>query len=230
MRYFPTIQYTIVDLTGTGSYLIADYDRSTFTISPCVWPATFNSSIHAIYPPTSNSINSTITTTSILPKHSRPLGGILGGTLGGFLLIVLVIPFYWKFFWKPRHRSQPPTTEGGKAASSSTLPDKPELDAGNGRAELATLREQETSCEIVQIAGTPIIGIEMDTHVVDAGELDSSVVHEMPAWEPVRTELPSSGVGDYSLPRSPLPVARKDAGLPRPDYAGEGYHDDRYVE
>jgi len=158
------------------------------------------------------------------------LGGIIGGTVGGFLLIVLVIPLYWKFFWNPKHRSQPPTTKDEKEASSSILSDKPELDASNRRAELATLREQETGREVVQIAGTPIMGVEMDTHVVAADELDSSVVHEMPAWEPVRTELPSSGVGDYSLLRSLLPVTRKDVGLPKPDDTGEGYHDDRYVE
>jgi hypothetical protein len=133
--------------------------------------------------------------------------------VGGFLLIVLVIILYWKFFWKPKHHQQSRTTGPEKDASSSSLADKPELDASNRRVELLPFSEQETRREVVQIAGTPIMGVEMDTHVVAADELDSSAVHEMSAWEPVRTELPSSGVGNYSFTTSPLPVTRKDVGV-----------------
>jgi hypothetical protein len=211
-----------MNLTIIGSYLIADYDRSTFMISPCVWPAIFNTSIHAIYPPTSNSTDTTNTTIAIPLRHGRPKGAILGGTVGGFLVIVLVITLYWKFLWKPKHRSQFRMTESEKDASSSSLADKPELDASNGRVELLTFSEQETRREMVQIAGTPVMGVEMDTHVVAVDELDSSAVHEMPAWEPVRIELPSSGVGNNSFATSPLPVTRKDVGVAQARLWGSG--------
>jgi hypothetical protein len=209
------LHVTINELTGYHSYLIADYDRSDFTLSPCVWASTFNPSINAIYPPGSNSTiypsgsnstynNSAVTTASRPPT---PIGGIVGGVIGGLLIAIIAVLLYWHFIWKPRHRAQTLTRED---ATTEILYEKPELAAG-------------LEHEIVQIAGQPVTGSEMDAQPPVPGELHSSPMYEMPAREPVGNEMHSPGLDEdlrsrsrrssASVSRRFFKIARKEVGL-----------------
>jgi hypothetical protein len=201
--------------------MIADYDRHTFSLSPCVWPSTFDSKIVTILPPSANDTNTTTTATNpISQKSSTPVGAIAGGVVGGILLIVALAVAYWFFIYRPKHRkpvpkpdepesSLPPSTVT-QAATIAT--EHSELDGHFHGAELTAYEEAEKKrLAEAEIAGTPILGHEMDSQVPVGSELDSPQIFEMPAREPVGTEMHSPGASPSLSPgvlrsgqRSPL--------------------------
>jgi hypothetical protein len=196
---------TINELTIYHSYLIADYDRSDFTLSPCIWASTFTPSINAIYPPDSNTTynNSTVTTAS---KPPTPIGGLVGGVIGAIFVAIIAVLLYWNFIWKVRYRTQLLTI---KDATTEALYEKPELAAG-------------LEHEIFQIAGQAVTGPEMDAQPPAPGELHSSPMYEMPAREPVGNEMHSPGLDEdlrSRSRRSSASVSRR-FGLSRVDDTG----------
>jgi hypothetical protein len=74
--------------------------------------------------------------------------------------------------------------------------------------------------QTAQLAGTPLMGAEMDGQTPLVGKLSSSSVFEMPAREPVGSEMESpglkevstSGIGDRTG-ASRLPMKRTGVGL-----------------
>lgn len=101
-RYFPLMratndsQYTLGRTFLQEAYLIADYERSSFTISQCDWrPTSQQPKIVAIKPDSST-----------LPHKSDHVSTkiIVGSAIGGaFALILALAPFYWLY---PRIKSQ----------------------------------------------------------------------------------------------------------------------------
>ncbi|KAF8857296.1 hypothetical protein BDZ45DRAFT_803431 [Acephala macrosclerotiorum] len=178
--YFPLkratndTQFTLGRVFLQEAYPIADYDRSQSTVAPCVWPSAFTENIVAIHPPSPNSTNNTITIThksSI--SSSTPIGAIVRGVVGGIVLIIAAILAYWWFIYKPKHKNHV-EPEGSSAP----------------RTELSTHEEAEKKRRAkAEIAGTPILGHETDSQAGIGNEAGDTQVFEMPAREPVGSEL-----------------------------------------
>jgi hypothetical protein len=169
-------------------YLIADYDRSQFTLSPCVWPSTFTQNLVAIHLPSS----SNSTTTQITHTHKIPIAAIIGGAISACILLITVILFL-AFFLRRRHSNTNSSSPSAEAPSKSSislgvLHDKPELDAGSASVELLALEGKKRRAEI---AGTPVHGHEMDSQEAAIKELPVEDVYELPAREAVGSELGS---------------------------------------
>jgi hypothetical protein len=220
-NYFPLkratndTQYTLGRVFLQEAYIIADYDRSQFTVAPCVWPVTFAENIVAIHPPSTNNTtntNTTLTPTQNSPSSSTPIGAIVGGVVGGIVLILAAVLAYWWFIYKPRHKPGAElegNSESGMMASIN-VQDKPELDANMTILELSAYEEAEKKRRALsEIAGTPLLGHEMDSQVGIGNELDSPEIFEMSAMEPVGSEL-------HSLQSSPRQSPRFSEGLVSP--------------
>ena len=208
------------------SYLIADFERSIFTLSQCIWPSTFKEDIRAILPP-GNSTNNPTNTTIETPKRHTLVGAIAGGVGGSVILIILGFLLAYIYVWKPRQKKRPAIpigiTENPEDISIETVivdPNfKAELDAKETEYKGAEL-DDDGELEIVkqEIGGTPIRGHELDTYVPAGAELDSPQVFEMPAMEPVGCELQS--------PSSPVISPMSFAG--QRDYVDMGRRHDTY--
>jgi hypothetical protein len=205
--YFPLkragndTQYTLGRTFLQEAYLIADYDRSEFTIAPCIWPPTFTQDIHAIYQP-----DSKVLTSTEAHKHKIPVAALAGGAIGALILIVLPILAYWQLIYKPKHETTPAVETpalGKDDMCSNTLFIKPELD-GVAMNELSgSLVDEEGE---VEISGTPIPGKEMDREpTIVRVELETPPVFEMPAREVVGSELYSPKKFSFEEETSPVP-------------------------
>lgn len=201
-----------------SSYLTADYDRSQFTVSPCVWPSTFTQDIYAIYQP-----NSTLAIVNNKKGSSTPIGAIVGGVVGGVVFLLAAFLLFWFCYLKPR-RKKPAELPATKAGESDTPldpngtphPTQSELDpASREFAEMSAYEEAEKKRQRLaeaEIAGTPILGHEMDSHTPVGSELGGegneifempgNEAHEMPAREPVGSEMPTPVPSPLGSPRS----------------------------
>lgn len=244
-NYFPLkraandTQYTLGRVFLQEAYLIADYDRSQFTLAPCVWPSTFTENIVAIHPPNANNITTTVTLTHN-SSSSTLISAIIGGAVGGIILIVAALLVYWWFVYKPKHKEhsklESPSTIADAEAGvrvGINVQDKPELDASLTRTELSTFEEADEKRRAqAEIMGTPILGHEMDGQTPVENELDSAQVFEMPAREPVGSKLhtPQSSSSQNpwvseglasprsqrTKPRSPFSVSTQESSTSSP--------------
>ncbi|KAK4546905.1 hypothetical protein LTR36_001637 [Oleoguttula mirabilis] len=103
--YFPLMraandtQYTLGRTFLQEAYLIADYERSNFTVAPCQWDATTLSSSDLISILTVNE--------TLAEDKSGSSGGISGGAIGGVVVgIVAVIAILAAILWFLRRRKQ----------------------------------------------------------------------------------------------------------------------------
>ena len=152
--YFPLkraandTQYTLGRTFLQEAYLIADYQRSTFTVSDCVWPPTFNQDIVTILPPPVNDTSASNNSTTSNHHSSLPVGAIAGGIVGAIVAILIAALLSCFLIFKPhkskhskhspngfeRHDSQAESerpvhrAESNEAMTEYTLY-KPELDA-----------------------------------------------------------------------------------------------------
>jgi hypothetical protein len=189
-------------------YLTADYDRSQFTVSPCVWPSTFTQDLHAIYQP-----NSTLAQTTQSTKASTPIGAIVGGVVGGIVVLGLAFILLWFCYLKPRRKRRKAAELEAIAAgeNSSQLPNSTlnlepsELDPTSEfrGVELSAYEEAEKKRRAeAEMAGTPILGHEMDSHTPVGSELGATEIFEMPAREPVGSEMGTPVHSPLASPRS----------------------------
>lgn len=102
--YFPLrraandTQYTLGRTFLQEAYLIADYERSNFTVAPCQWDATTLST---------SDIKSILTVNETLSDNSSSGGGISGGAIGGVVVgIVAAIAILAAIVWFLRRRKQ----------------------------------------------------------------------------------------------------------------------------
>ncbi|TVY15848.1 Candidapepsin-8 [Lachnellula arida] len=203
VNYFPLrraandTQYTLGRTFLQEAYLIADYDRSEFTIAPCVWPSTFKSDIRSILPPSANTTRTNGTLTEIQKHTSIPVGAIVGGVIGGIALIVGAALLFYLFFYRRRHITSdsspdvPTIDPSAYAAVAQVDPtkDKSELYSHYHGTELAAALEQEK--RNAELAGNPILGSELASSQPVGSELDSPQIYEMPARESVAREMES---------------------------------------
>jgi hypothetical protein len=233
VNYFPlkraanNTQYTLGRTFLQEAYLIADYDRSEFTIAPCVWPPTFTPDIKAILLPSANTMNTTAEVT-VTHKHSTLYGAIAGGIFGLALLVGSFLLFNFLIYRRrhPKSTSEDSDNPQSEDSNSETAIDTTECrtDAEVPNVELvgqhggAELYGQLGGCELdakrelerkkAEIAGTPILGSELVSPESVGSELDTPQIHEMPAREVVESEL-RTPVSHYSW-RSPVEKASRD--------------------
>ncbi|TVY48337.1 Candidapepsin [Lachnellula occidentalis] len=196
INYFPLkravndTQYTLGRTFLQEAYLIADYDRSEFTIAPCVWPSTFKSDIKSILPPSANTTRTNGTSTETQKNTSTPVGAIVGGVVGGIALLVGAALLFYFFFYRHRHtKPAVPTTDSSAYAAAAQgdplqvdpTKDKSELRGDYGGTELAAEHEQER--RNAELAGKPVLGSELASSQLVGSELDGQQVYEMPARE-----------------------------------------------
>ena len=95
-------QYTLGRAFLQEAYLIADYERSNFSVFPCKWEANAQSTIVAI--PSINDTTSNNTTTPTTPhsaKSSISVGLIVGIVIGALVVIAIAAFLIWYFFrWR----------------------------------------------------------------------------------------------------------------------------------
>ncbi|KAH9842094.1 putative peptidase A1 family protein [Teratosphaeria destructans] len=104
--YFPlqratnSTQYTLGRTFLQEAYLIADYDRSNFTVAPCKWDSnTTNPLIRSIYSPN--------ITAEMRANSKSGSGGISGGAIAGVVIgIVAAITLLGAVLWFFRRRRQ----------------------------------------------------------------------------------------------------------------------------
>lgn len=189
VNYFPLkrtandTQYTLGRTFLQEAYMMADFDRSEFTIAPCVWPSTFTPDIRSLVPSTS-AANSTNNTTSSVGsesiKSSTPKGAIVGGVIGGLALLVGCLALFYFFIYRPKRKATK-THEAPTDATSgqSTAPPS----ARNEERHTDKKKQPEA-----EIAGGPILGSELPSPDAIGNEIDSMQVFEMPAG-PAASEL-----------------------------------------
>jgi hypothetical protein len=204
--YFPLkradndTQYTLGRTFLQEAYLIADYDRSEFTVAPCVWPPTFTKDIRAIYQPDS---------TSISVHNKIPVAALASGAMGALILIIIALLAYWHLIYKPKHKPPPPPAIETPALDkddmfSQPFFNKPELDSVARNELSGSLVDEKGE---VEISGTPILGEEMDGEPTVRAELETPPVFEMPAREAVGNELYSPRKFSFEEETSPVPLS-----------------------
>ncbi|CAG8953789.1 hypothetical protein HYFRA_00006681 [Hymenoscyphus fraxineus] len=187
-------QYTLGRTFLQEAYLIADYQRSTFTISPCTWPSNLEADIKSIMPPPLLSNANSMQPIPIPASKSSRLSLLLPAIVTPITLSILLIIFY-VYIRKRKKSKQSQMLKKDLMTTpitSSEFDDfrKPELDT--------------TGTEIMEIGGTEfraeIKGKELPLEINN--EIDSEEVHEMPAENELqsarRNELDSEGV--HELP------------------------------
>jgi hypothetical protein len=120
-------------------YLIADYERSNFSISQCQWVENAAQNIIAI-----PSIDGTANATTA-PPSSLGTGAVVGIVVGGILLLVLGGLFAYAFAkrkWPFKHVRKPRAEDGASGRDTDTMSDKAEMDA-----HLSERVEMESSYE-----------------------------------------------------------------------------------
>lgn len=226
-NYFPLrraandSQYTLGRVFLQEAYLIADYERSTFTIAPCVWPPTFKEDIVAILPISASSSSSLSSDPTVTPHaHRTPTATIAGGIAGCVILIIFCFVLGHKFFYKPRHKKavETPGLDTAMTGTAGSIDEpfaKPELDAKDTEyhvVELAVSDKGDQDVEMQaagEIDGRPVRGHELDGKAPVRSELASQAVYEMPAREAVGTELgPSPGFNPPAWPWDEKPKHR----------------------
>src|SRR5208282_4396549 len=93
-----------VALTSACRYMIADYERQTFSISLANWTLPLTPDIRAIYSP---SYNITLTNSNPIstPPSSIPIGVIVGSAIEGLVALVLIAMLLFFFLvHRPRRR------------------------------------------------------------------------------------------------------------------------------
>ncbi|TVY52547.1 Candidapepsin-8 [Lachnellula cervina] len=208
INYFPLkraandTQYTLGRTFLQEAYLMADYDRSEFTIAPCVWPSTFKSDIMPILPPSADNTKTNVTLTGTQKHSNTPVGAIVGGVVAGVSLMVGATLLFYFFIYRRRHMtsdSSPDPTTGpsayaavGQGDPSQVDPtkDKSELYGHCNDTELDSAHEREK--RNAELAGKPILGSELPSSQPVGSELESPQIFEMPAREPVAKEMESS--------------------------------------
>lgn len=154
-RYFPLkraadpTQFAIGRTFLQEAYVIADYERRNFSVSPCRWENEAKPEIISTFSPTYNLTPATqpgsSNSTGSGSKKSTNTGAIAGGVVGGIATIAVFTFLIWFCYWKPR-REQHYTTEGEKAEKVS-LPDDP-------HATNAELGNNQTNSGLPELVGT----------------------------------------------------------------------------
>jgi hypothetical protein len=139
-------QYTLGRAFLQEAYLIADYERSNFSIFPCKWEANAQSTIVAI-PSINDTTTPNNTTTPATPhsaKSSISVGLIVGIVIGALVVIAIAASLIWYFrrrlcCGKP---SELDADETARTAAAATTPQVQPLKAmPGGELDSTTIHE-----------------------------------------------------------------------------------------
>jgi hypothetical protein len=206
--------------------MIADFERSEFTLAPCVWPATFEQDLVPISLPTLTTSSNTTTisaTPSASPKKVS-IGPIIGGVVGGLGVLLAALILVYFFVWKPRQKkkkSQPSEHSGDELmdhkpptpTSTAYAGNNAELDSKHIVGEM--LDSEVERLRKYEVPGTPgNRGEELDTHVPVGSELWAPQVFEMQAREPVGSEMASPVNSQRSPSNTVSPLSQGGATSP----------------
>lgn len=120
-------QYTLGRAFLQEAYLIADYERSNFSVFPCKWEANAQSTIVAI-PSINDTTTSNNTTTPATPhsaKSSISVGLIVGIVIGALAVIAIAAFLIWYFFRRRLCCGKPSeldADETARIAAAATTP------------------------------------------------------------------------------------------------------------
>ena len=139
-------QYTLGRAFLQEAYLIADYERSNFSVFPCKWEANAQSTIVAI-PSINDTTTSNNTTTPATPhsaKSSISVGLIVGIVIGALVVIAIAAFLIWYFrrrlcCGKP---SELDADETARTAAAATTPQvQPLKTVPGGELDSTTIHE-----------------------------------------------------------------------------------------
>lgn len=251
-RYFPlrkaqdNTQTTLGRAFLQEAYLIADYERSSFSISQRLWSdASSKSDIRTISPPTapgngSSNTNATSTTQKgqTTAHWKLPLAAIVALAVGGTILLTLLAGGTILFRQRKRLSQQrgAPQTQASPAPTYDEGPFKPELDA-SAIPRMSTLLKHYKLAHPPELPATPWSASAggVGRAVANAGAKlglgmgippppprNTLLVHELPAGPSIH-ELPASFQFPPAElpPRSPVAFASPPRVVPRSYYGRE---------
>jgi hypothetical protein len=87
-------QYTLGRTFFQEAYIIADYERSIFSVHQALFPQDEKQNLQAINPVDDSTDSTSESSSSVSP--SLNLGALVGGTVGGITLVVLSLVVFWR--------------------------------------------------------------------------------------------------------------------------------------
>jgi len=197
-RYYPlkraanSTQYLLGRTFLQEAFLIADYERRNFSVSPCQWDTISKPDIITTFSPTYNMTSvagsppppSNNSTTKV-SGGSSDIGAIAGGVVGGVLVSVIIAGLVFFFcYWKPKRR-QDYSTHGEKSEMFAHLPDNPALALGDRHLSKAELGNTQRTSGVPELEGSSGAVFEMPVREEAASEMSAPYnnVYEMPTPE-----------------------------------------------
>ncbi|KAG4436208.1 hypothetical protein IFR05_008304 [Cadophora sp. M221] len=196
-KYFPlkratnSTQYTLGRTFFQEAYVIADHERSGFSVSQCDWTPGMKQDIVTILPPTPANGASSPKSGGTDPGDSHgsqiPTRAIAGGAIGGVAFVAAFLVFYF-YIW-PRRRPKQPAS---KAAETPTEY-KAELHHDETKA-ISDMKETVEILERAELHGKHLELYEM-LAVEDVAEADGKQMmnHEMSNPGEIATEMETIG-------------------------------------
>jgi hypothetical protein len=132
-------------------------------------------------------------------------------------VLITALLLFWFCYWRPRKRKAAFELAAIAAENSSqnnkTHPETSELDPTSAAyAELSAYEEAEKKRRAeAEIGGTPILRHEIDSRTPVGSELGANEIYEMPAREPVGSEMATPVPSPLGSPRAMY----KEGGLER---------------
>lgn len=183
-KYFPlrrainSTQYLLGRTFFQEAYVIADYERMNFSVSPCKWDPNAKQNIAAIISPDlgSSAPGSTPPSPSPTPSNSGKSSntGAIAGGVGGGLAAVIIAALIWFFWWRPKHRAS-----AMHAEKTAPGPGAPALAIEDPHYDKAELGNTQKTTGVPELEG-------------NEGSSSGGTLFEMPAREEVATEMAST--------------------------------------
>jgi hypothetical protein len=128
-NYFPirraanNSQYTIGRTFLQEAYLIADHERSNFTVAQATFDNLNSKHLVAIEKPVANATNGAHTATATTSSSSISGGAIAGIVIGAIVGVTLIVLAAWFFIRRNKRKHQPlPTSEPKEPGTDSFYP------------------------------------------------------------------------------------------------------------
>lgn len=192
------------------SYVTADYERHTFSVSQCTWDAAAKEDIIPIYPPSPTNGTgspSDITSSSTFPLSAGAIAGIVIGITATLVLLAMLN----LFFIRKRRRAQNAGLLAAAAVEASSFL-KPELDAEESRLKIAAQEVDGQGAGIYpEVEGRAIHEAEGEGRMAVEMGGGEWCVYEMPAREEVAAEMGEKEI--YELRDRPGDVVGESGGV-----------------
>ena len=196
-RYFPirraanATQYTLGRAFFQHAYVIADYERRTFSVNQAVLGGSQGPQLREIRPPNSGSDASSAAAAAGSPLPAAALAGIVAGAVV-IVVVLLALGGLW-VRWRRRRRTK------GAAPKTPGLPD------ADGQRPVET-----EGVPRFEVAGAPIAAAELPDKEVAAVEVAAEEPEELAGdWEPCELDGESHGGARRSIGADQPVVSRE---------------------